>query len=144
MAIRGLPLRHASEFAERHAVVQKDAWARERATYLLSRRRDADVCGVVSSALAHVAQVAQGDASEVLDEAMWALTTVGASCAADLEQVARAPETPPLVRGFVLEHLAMVKSPVAVPLAEAWTPARSAHLEQASRARVRIVASSPE
>jgi hypothetical protein len=119
-------------------LVQKDAWARERAIYLLSRRRSADVCGLVASALGNAS------AFDVLDEALWALTTVGASCAAEMERVAREPSTPPLVRGYVLEHLAMVRSPVALPLAEAWRVSAAAHLERASQGRVRIVTSSPE
>lgn len=118
-------------------LLQRDAHARERALFLLSRRRDADVCKVVSSALAEAER-------ETVDEALWSLSTVGARCAGEMERVARDPSAPVDVRGFAMEHLAMVRSPIAASLAEAWDPGRAAYPAQASRSRVRIIVRSPE
>lgn len=118
-------------------LLQRDGAARERALFHLSRRRDADVCRVVTSQLGEAER-------DVVDEALWSLSTVGASCAAEIERVARDASMPAEVRGYAMEHLAMVRSPLAVPLADAWEPGRDASPAQASRQRVRIIASSPE
>jgi hypothetical protein len=119
-------------------LVQPDPWARERTLFQLSRRRDASVCGLIAEALPRVTD------DDVVDEALYDLTTLGAACGADVERIARDPASSPHLRGMALEHLAMIRSRAAVPLAEAWDPGPGPSREQAARARVKLIARSPE
>lgn len=118
-------------------LLSRDHTARERALFALSRHREANVCGLLASAL----RLANDD---VVDEALWGLTTLGSACSAEIESLAREPSAPSHLRSMALEHLAMVKSPAALPLANAWDPGAKAHAEKASLARVRLIVRSPE
>jgi hypothetical protein len=83
--------------------------AAERALYLLSRRRLAGACAVVSQAVPRATP-------EAAEFALLALTTLGNRCRGDLKQLAENSALPAAVRGPALEVMAALAPDQAGPL----------------------------
>ena len=85
-------------------LLQRDAFTRELATYLLARQPDRRVCAVVAGA-------ARGARLEAIQTAFWALSILGDGCRTEMLALAADRLQPPEVRGMAIEALAMMRDP---------------------------------
>jgi hypothetical protein len=117
--------------------LQQDFDAREASLFLLSRRRDGNVCELF-------ANEAKSADPRVIEEAFWSLTALGDVCGVPVIRLARDAAVPAHVRGMALEHLAMIRSASAGPLTDAFSASMPQKETFGSVRRVGIILSSPE
>jgi hypothetical protein len=88
------------------ALLDKESPTREKAVFLLSRRKPEGACQTVLEA-------ARGASEETVKQAFWALSVLGAACWTPMSSAAGDPMLPASVRGPAIVLLAMTRSPQA-------------------------------
>ena len=94
------------------ALLDKEGPTREKAVFLLSRRKPEGACQTVLEA-------APGASEETVKQAFWALSILGAACWAPMSRAAGDPMLPVSVRGPAIVLLAMTRSPQARAMIDA-------------------------
>jgi hypothetical protein len=94
------------------ALLDKEGPTREKAVFLLSRRKPEGACRTVLEA-------APGASDETVKQAFWALSILGSACWAPMLEAAGDPDLAPSVRGPAIVLLAMTRSPEARAMMEA-------------------------
>ena len=94
------------------AVLDPDERVRERALFHLARRRPATAC-------ARVTEAAPEATDRAVQDGLFALSVLGATCAPELERLAREARLRGEVRGMALEMLGLFRSPLVPLLAPA-------------------------
>ena len=115
-------------------LLDRQIHAREATALLLARKKPKQACAVV-------ARAASGAEEHAIQDALWALSILGSSCAAELEALFTDPSATAAARGMALEALAMLREP-AIASALAVDPPKDTI--RPARQRARIIASSPE
>ncbi len=80
--------------------------AREKALYLIARRKPPGTCQ-------QLAKVASQATEQAVRDAFWGLSVLGIQCQDAMVGLARDTTQPPVVRGMAVELLAMIRSPQA-------------------------------